>query len=456
MRIRKIVWCIAIFLLIVFQIGCKARYNDKKHNGVAVENGLQNQEDVEDKIRLRFCWWGNEDRHLSTLSALNLYMEEHPNVEIKCEYMGWDGYYEKLIAQMISGTTPDIMQIDPSWMMNCWQMKEKFVNFRDQSVIDMSLFQAYDEMLNMYSAKDGYLIGLPTGINFTTLYVNGDLAEEIGLDLSVPFSWEKVLSDGKKVQEYDSEMYLLSSNEIGAVFFFFDTYLQNRIGNYIINDDFSLGFTYEDVYETFCFLKMLYDQKIISPYNEMITLQNIWEGSSLQKGKVVAVQQMSSNNMSAKAAFPNCVYCVPVGNPNAQNTGYILRPTNFYSVSATSKNQQEALEIVNFLYTDERAIDLLGLCRSLPVTDTAWKRMKEQKRIPEGLEEVFLFIKDHKGEANSNLASMRSEFMAIEYDEFSKLYYGELSPEEAALEFMERMQRKADDLKRRMEKNFRS
>ena len=51
---------------------------------------------------------------------------------------------------------------------------------------------------------------------------------------------------------------------------------------------------------------------------------------------------------------------------------------------------------------------------------------------------------------------MRSEFMAIEYDEFSKLYYGELSPEEAALEFMERMQRKADDLKRRMEKNFRS
>ena len=90
------------------------------------------------------------------------------------------------------------------------------------------------------------------------------------------------------------------------------------------------------------------------------------------------------------------------------------------------------------------------------MTDTAWKRKKEQKRIPEGLEEVFLFIKDHKGEANSNLASMRSEFMAIEYDEFSKLYYGELSPEEAALEFMERMQRKADDLKRRMEKNFRS
>ena len=451
MRIKKTVWIVGAALAFVFLIGCGKRYGHRENDSggsAASASGGEAQE--EDKIRLRFCWWGNEDRHIRTVAALKLYMEKHPNVEIQWEDMEWSGYYEKLVAQMMSNTAPDIMQIDPAWIMNCWQMKEKFVNFHDQPVIDMGLFQAYDGMLQMYTTDDGYLIGLPTGINFTTLFVNGELAEKIGIDLSEPFTWEKLLRDGEKVQEYDPEMYLLSSSEIGVVFYLFDTYLQNKTGNYIVKDDFTLGFTYEDVYETFCFLKKLYDKKVIAPYDEMIAVQNIWEGPSLKNGKVVAVQQMSSNNLAAREAFPRCVYCVPVGDPDADNTGYILRPTNFYSVSSVSRNKEEALRVIEFLYTDQEAIDVLGLCRSIPVTGMAQDRLKAQNRIPEDLEEVMKFVKERGGETNSNFASVRPEFMAIEYDEFSKLYYGEISAEAAAREFVERMQAKADDLKNRI------
>ena len=87
MRIKKTVWIVGAALAFVFLIGCGKRYGHRGNDSggpAASASGGEVQE--EDKIRLRFCWWGNEDRHIRTVAALKLYMEKHPNVEIQ-----WDG-----------------------------------------------------------------------------------------------------------------------------------------------------------------------------------------------------------------------------------------------------------------------------------------------------------------------------------------------------------------------------
>ena len=103
--------------------------------------------------------------------------------------------------------------------------------------------------------------------------------------------------------------------------------------------------------------------------------------------------------------------------------------------------------MLDFLYTNEDAIDELGLCRSIPVTELALKRMQEQGKIPQQVENVLDFIKKHKGGEGINLVSMDSEFITIEFDVFSSLYYGECTAEEAARQFVDLMQQKADELK---------
>ena len=61
---------------------------------------------------IRFGWWGGESRHKATMAAIDLYMKENPNVKINGEFGGFSGYQQKLLVQLVSGTAPDIIQID--------------------------------------------------------------------------------------------------------------------------------------------------------------------------------------------------------------------------------------------------------------------------------------------------------------------------------------------------------
>ena len=71
-----------------------------------------------DKCTLRFSWWGGDDRHQATLEAIDLWNQRHPEIEIVPEYGGWDGWTEKVSAQLSGGTEPDIMQINYDWLIS--------------------------------------------------------------------------------------------------------------------------------------------------------------------------------------------------------------------------------------------------------------------------------------------------------------------------------------------------
>ena len=133
--------------------GCSDSSTATKQETSAVSEEERKAED--EKITLRFCWWGNEERHTSTVEALDIYMEQNPNVTIISEFLGWDGYLEKLTAQLMSDTSPDIMQIDPAWIMQFWQMEDKFVDMNSQQIIDMGLFEEYSGMLETFTSPSG-------------------------------------------------------------------------------------------------------------------------------------------------------------------------------------------------------------------------------------------------------------------------------------------------------------
>ena len=49
---------------------------------------------------LRFSWWGGGERHETTLKAIAAFEAKNPGVKIKGEYMGFNGYLERLTAQI--------------------------------------------------------------------------------------------------------------------------------------------------------------------------------------------------------------------------------------------------------------------------------------------------------------------------------------------------------------------
>src|SRR5690554_6323798 len=63
-----------------------------------------------EEVTLRMAWWGSQDRHDRTLKVIRMFEEENPGINIEPEFLGFDGYWEKMAAQVAGGNLPDIWQ----------------------------------------------------------------------------------------------------------------------------------------------------------------------------------------------------------------------------------------------------------------------------------------------------------------------------------------------------------
>ena len=72
--------------------------------------------DDSDTVTLRVAWWGANSRHQNTLKTIRAFEQAHPNIKVKAEYTGWDGFVSRLSTQIAGKNEPDVMQLDWSWI----------------------------------------------------------------------------------------------------------------------------------------------------------------------------------------------------------------------------------------------------------------------------------------------------------------------------------------------------
>jgi len=410
--------------------------------GSASEQAQSNSSAKE--VQMRFSWWGADDRHQATLKVIENYGKKNPGVTIKGEYGGFDGYLEKMITQLAANSAPDIMQIDYAYLDPFWGQINNFVDFNAQSIVKMDGFNA--DMLKGITSPDGKLIGLPTGLNFSILFANKELAEKIGMDITKPYTWDKLLEDGIKAHAYNKDTYLMYPGAVNR--FIFEPYLFNLTGKKLVSDDYILGFDKASLVKTYQYIEQLYKNNVLQPLDEVASIKTPYENPRWLNNQVVMFSDFSSGFNSAMNSLPGKVVCLnPMGDYNAANTGIVLRPTNMLSAYEKSPNRDEALKFIDYFFNDQEAIDTLELVRSVPSTDKALNRMVELGKLDAGLKSVADWDQSHKGGAGQNIISTNTDIETIENDILNKLYYGDLNTDTAADQFIKRMTDKADELK---------
>ncbi|MDF2950664.1 MAG: hypothetical protein K0S18_247, partial [Anaerocolumna sp.] len=158
--------CVAT-LSVATLVGCSTtNKSTKSTEGTSAEANKQNNEAGSE---LRFMWWGGETRHKATVDALELYKEAKPNVTVKTEYSGWDGYFDKL-------TTDEYIE---------------------KGLIDVSnLSQA---TLDMYRI-DGKLYAIPAGVSTSLLFYNKDYFDQAGVEYPTDsWTWEDYMEAARKL-----------------------------------------------------------------------------------------------------------------------------------------------------------------------------------------------------------------------------------------------------------------
>ena len=234
----------------------------------------------------------------------------------------------------------------------------------------------------------------------------------------------------------------------------FEPYLFNLTGKKLVSDTYTLGFDKNSLVKTYNYINQLYKNNVLQPFDETATIKTAYENPRWLNGQVVMFPDFSSGFDSAMSSLPGKVVCInPVCDSVAANTGIVLRPTNMLAVNAKSANKNAALEFVNYFFNDQEAIDTLGLCRSVPSTKNALSRMTELWKLDTGLKDVADWDQSHKGGAGQNTISTNTEIETIENDILSKLYYGDISADSAASQFMNRMTDEVSQLKQAAAKN---
>ena len=109
---------------------------------------------AQEPLTRRFSGWGGAARHEATLKAIAAFEAKNPNVKIKAEYMGFNGYLERLSTQIAGGSEPDIMQINWAWLSTFSKTGEGFYDLnQSKAVMDLAQFSAADLKTGLVNSK---------------------------------------------------------------------------------------------------------------------------------------------------------------------------------------------------------------------------------------------------------------------------------------------------------------
>jgi oligogalacturonide transport system substrate-binding protein len=275
---RTNVMLVAICVILALFVGCAGKSSQSTETPTDTSSsqstGTPTKED--EQISLRFSWWGGDTRHEATLEAMELFTKQNPNIKISGEYGGFDGYFTKLTTQLSSQTAPDIVQVDQPVMGDLTSRGDFFVDFEEYGdIIDISGFEK--SFLESYSYYKNKLLGLPTGINAPNILINTAVADAVGIDLSVPYTWDKLFEDAKKVREYDPEMYLLNIGKNPIRYHILIPYMYQLIGTHPIQDDFTLGLTRDELIEAYTLIRRIYAEGVTEPAAQSKPFETFYE-----------------------------------------------------------------------------------------------------------------------------------------------------------------------------------
>lgn len=318
------------------------------------------QTDSTDPVTLRFAWWGSDGRHEAILKAIEIYQEKHPNVTIEAEYSGYDGYYEKMMTTLSSGTAPDLFQFMRGWVPDV-QTAQHYLADIDSLPIDTSTLE--DGLMEGSGSYKGEAVMVPVSVGGAAAYVNSEFAENNGIDTSKLYTWDEIKELGKTIHEKDADSYLLTADIDVLNYMFLEPYIVQITGKPLFDEDtYEPNFTQEDLQASIQNIMDLYEAGAIEPFDESAAFvgqmnQNVrWIN-----GKIGMVFDYTSTFAKYAGTTTGDIAAMQIPQiANAKCSGVAYGGDRGISINDNSANKEEAAKFLDFLLNDPDAINALG------------------------------------------------------------------------------------------------
>lgn len=146
----------------------------------------------DEKIVIRYSYWGSSYENAAMQSIAASYEELHPNVHIECVYIPNAEYTTKMTAMIASGDEPDLSYLFASDFVN-WARQDRFLNLYDLLEKDDRYTTASFTPNTFCEVKEGEANAMIFCNELIQLYYNVDLFNSLGVE-PLPASPDKALS----------------------------------------------------------------------------------------------------------------------------------------------------------------------------------------------------------------------------------------------------------------------
>lgn len=315
---------------------------------------------------LRFSWWGNDSRHKLYRQALDAYKTKHPSVAVTAEPTDWAGYWDRLATQTAGKAIPDVIQqVDP-YIIEYGSRGTLADLSTYSSIIDLTQFAA--PVLAASTVKDK-VVGIPVGLQAPGIWANTKVFEQVGVPLPDDESWSwddfselTAQISGTTGQQVHGTSQLSLDEQTFTVF------CRQRGQN--IWGEGGLGFTPETLADWWGYVLRLMDTGASLNAQQSVEAQaQPMEQSPLVTGRTaLSFGWASTIGLAEKAAGSPLKLLRMPGEAQTSTKGVYAKPSMHISVSATSRNGEEAARLADYLVNSPEVGEILLIDRGIPAS----------------------------------------------------------------------------------------
>ena len=337
---------------------------------------------------LRFSWWGGAGRHAATLKAIAAFEQKNPGLKVKAEYMGFQGYLERLTTQIAGDSEPDVMQINWAWMAMFSKRGNGLTNLDPyKGLLALDQFTAEDLATGRVAGK---LNALPVSYTARVLLWNQATFQRAGLP--VPRTWDELFNSGAVFKARLGDKFYPLDGELYDLMLLSQAYVHQKHGTPYLDPTpgvHRVAMSVDAAREWVATYRRLVDGHTGTPLPLRASLGGAEKPTEQQQDWVLgqwAGNYTWDSAIQLRAATLKPPQSLVLGDfpqlPNAKNSGMFGRPTLMYAVGRNCRQPELATRFINHLLTDPEAARLLGRTRGVPAAREPLQALLNSQQVP--------------------------------------------------------------------------
>lgn len=340
--------------------GSASTVESKAEGQAAGDSAAGDASTAAEKVTLSLIWWGNQTRNDVTKQVVDLYMSQNPNVEIKVEFTDWSGYWDKLSAMAAGGNLPDIIQQDYAYI-NQYKKSGQLADlseFINNGTIDTSKIP---ESIIASGSIDGKCYALSLGSNAPMMIYDKAIVEEAGVTIPEHMTIDELYDISQQIYEKTGTKGYFAGG-IGMM-----AMVSRANGSYMF-DEINAGQT--DAASTHFANVVKFNEAEFAISPDLLAEKNpdIVETKPIIDGTTWNDFAFSNQYISISSAagrdFGIVMYPTLAG---AKAESMYLKPSQFFSITESSQNKEEAAKFINWFTNSVEANEILKAERGIPI-----------------------------------------------------------------------------------------